>query len=418
MTIIGDLTRGGLGMVDVNSKVLSLKASWVKRLLENDSGNIHILNTYLYKYGINFKYLLKGYFIKLKEINHIKIPLFYKHIIMAYHQCKIKENMNNTNTILSQPLWCNTNVVKDKNNTAQIYQNWSRSRILYVADCINIDGTFFTEQQCLQKLLYQTNWMIEYLYVKRVVAKLIKNHDVSNAIYINNHEMFHKQIVTTFGIYNIESIQAKNYYQFLFSKKFVVPILQVRWNNILNACMLESDWAEIYNSKVIGVPDAKLAQFNFKLLHNIVVCRNDLFKWKKIQSAACMYCGHVETTKHIYFECTYVNIMWTKLGIILKMGIKWQHLVLGVRGDNITVMFRNMLFTVIMFSLYRNWCKNIDLNKKYTVDEINILNCRSIILKDLYSWNSILNCVKHDICKIKKRWNEVIHNIITFYDFI
>ena len=189
----------------------------------------------------------------------------------------------------------------------------------------------------------------------------------------------------------------------------------MKWNDILNTCILERDWADIYSSKVISIPDAKLSQFHFKLLHNIVVCRSDLFKWKKIQSPICIYCGNIETIKHVYFECGYVKSMWIKIGKLLNVRIQWKHLVLGVRGDNVTVMFRNMLFSVIMYALYRNWCKNIDLNIKYN-DGVNVLNCKNIILKDLYSWNSILNVIKHDICKIKISWTKIIHDIVTLYD--
>ena len=123
------------------------------------------------------------------------------------------------------------------------------------------------------------------------------------------------------------------------------------------------------------MPDANLAQFNYKLLHNIVVNRSDLFKWKKIQYPICIYCGNVETTKHIYFDCKYVKNMWYKIGKILNMCIQWKHLVLGVQGDNITVLFRNFMYTVIMYALYKNWCRDSDLGLQYNGD-VNMLNCK------------------------------------------
>ena len=119
-TIIGELFRGGINMVDVESKVLSLRASWVKRLLNPESDNRKILDSYLNVYGLNFKYLLKGNFSKPKDMKSFKIPPFYVNVLVSFHKCKSNRHIS-TNDILGQPLWCNSNV-HDKTNVF-VYKN-------------------------------------------------------------------------------------------------------------------------------------------------------------------------------------------------------------------------------------------------------------------------------------------------------
>ena len=73
-------------------------------------------------------------------------------------------NMASVNTILSQPLWCNINVFQCN---SILYTNWSRSGLLYVSDCITKDGNIFTEQQCTAQLYKTSNWIAEYIFVRR-----------------------------------------------------------------------------------------------------------------------------------------------------------------------------------------------------------------------------------------------------------
>ncbi len=62
-------------------------------------------------------------------------------------------------------------------------------------------------------------------------------------------------------------------------QKFTIPISQNKWDTVLHFHLLEYDWKDIYVSKICDIPHHKLSEFNFKMLHNLTVCREELFIW-------------------------------------------------------------------------------------------------------------------------------------------
>ena len=277
-TVIGKVKNGGFGMIDIHAKIASLKASWVKRLTNTECRNRKILNTYLQYYNIDFEYVLKGYYISLKDISSIKIPKFYKNIILSFHKAKVRPNINVKNTLLDQPLWLNVSLWKK--SFVPICLNWSRSNILYVSDCINVLGHFFSEQECINKLLNSANWIMEYLSIKKMVKSLVKDLDVTVATFVN-HNIFHGQIVTPDGLKQIDNMSPKMYYDIFVGYIFEKPIMQIKWEEIFKCKLNVCEWENVYSTKVVNIPDCKMAQFNLKLLHNIIVNRNLLCRWKK-----------------------------------------------------------------------------------------------------------------------------------------
>ena len=407
-TMIGQIQDGGISMIDVESKVLSLKASWVKRLLDNECEHIFIINTYLEKMGIDFKYLLKGYFTSIKHVAMLKIPMFYKMILVAFHKCKAPVNMKCTNIFLSQPLWCNINICGG--NITLLYKNWAKDGILYVSDCINKDNKMLNEQQLLTKLNNRTNWIAEYMSIRNHVNIIITNADVSSAMYMTNNEIYHGTLVAKNATYNIISLNAKTCYYLLVRNKFVKPIAITKWQRDFNILLLEMEWRDIYVCKIINIPDTRVAQFNFKMLNNIVVSKDNLFKWKKVNDNRCSYCGLIENTKHIYFDCINVLQMWENIGKILKTKITWKDIVLGVRGDNLIVLFRNFLYSIILYALFKNWCKNMD-NKIFFDGNVKTIEWKYIIFNEMKRWELILRNTSHSVRKILRLWTNFVHKI-------
>ena len=69
----------------------------------------------------------------------------------------------------------------------------------------------------------------------------------------------------------------KNYYMRLLEQKFEPPNLRF-WINYLRNDIDNLD--SIFKTKVVDIADIKIAEFNFKVLHNILSCRKYLSMWK------------------------------------------------------------------------------------------------------------------------------------------
>ena len=64
----------------------------------------------------------------------------------------------------------------------------------------------------------------------------------------------------------------------------------------------EETWKNTYRCKIKDIKDKHVAEFNFKLLYNILSYNAYISKWNRNVSNLCMYCKHVENMKHRNFE--------------------------------------------------------------------------------------------------------------------
>lgn len=92
------------------------------------------------------------------------------------------------------------------------------------------------------------------------------------------------------------------------------------WVNIFGDEKL--DFKHVYCKKVVEIKDVKLAETNYKVLQNILPCGENLFKWKKRDSALCPICNVKENVMHLIYECNYANKIWTFVKNVLNEDLK------------------------------------------------------------------------------------------------
>ena len=98
---------------------------------------------------------------------------------------------------------------------------------------------------------------------------------------------------------------------------YVTPITESAFNR---ACY----------KKVKVIKDRKLAETNFKILHNILPCNLNLHKWKLRLNNHCNICGDVETIRHLLFECVYVKDIWKKVETTLGCKLTLSMVLFGL----------------------------------------------------------------------------------------
>ena len=87
---------------------------------------------------------------------------------------------------------------------------------------------------------------------------------------------------------DISEITSKFLYEMFVQKKFHIPIYQSFLSRTLN--IERSSWTSIYSLKIKEIFDKKVAEFNFKLLNNLICNNIFLRKIKKSESDLCQYC--------------------------------------------------------------------------------------------------------------------------------
>ena len=284
-TLISKYEQGGIKMIDVESMAASLKAAWIPRLI-NLKDNECMLFEYLHKYGLNIYVLINGNVSDEKIFpDNIWIPKFYMECVTSFNMCKGRNKCIDVHDFLTQPIWCNNQFFINKHTIC--FMNWIKSGFLFVKDLYDENGTFVSGQYVFQRLKSKSNWICEYRLVKKAIERI--GHNYNDKYYApfehvnNNHLLIHGKLKS----YVILDQRSKFFYELLMEKKCVRPYMEKWWVKHFSKDIDMYKWENIYINRVQGLPDSKLKDFMYKLLHNLLPCRETLFKWKK-EKKQCM----------------------------------------------------------------------------------------------------------------------------------
>ena len=87
---------------------------------------------------------------------------------------------------------------------------------------------------------------------------------------------------------------------------------QQKWNTIFTNEDL--NWKKIYTITIIATNDMKIREFQYKCLKRIITSNVFLHKCKLVSSSLCDFCQmDIETVRHMFLECMYVQTFWMKL---------------------------------------------------------------------------------------------------------
>ena len=118
-TLIGNIADGGIGVIDIETKIMSLKAIWVSKLLKSKNTMYDIVKGYLNKMNVSPEYIVKTSEKNPDEFKLIEhLPMFYREVFSSFNESKkniLIENLSMTDALL-QPIWCNC-LFKSKGKT-------------------------------------------------------------------------------------------------------------------------------------------------------------------------------------------------------------------------------------------------------------------------------------------------------------
>ena len=158
---------------------------------------------------------------------------------------------------------------------------------------------------------------------------------------------------------------------------------------------VDIDFASVYKRKNYMYKDRKMAEFNFKLIHNILPCNMNLHKWKKKTYNTCTICNVIEDIPHMLYECAYAKTIWDKLNINRTVMITASEVILGSGSSDNDIM----ITTFISYFIYKTWLKNsFDNCPRDIKTAIMLLKC---YLKRVYETYLHLKC--NSLCQELKR---------------
>ena len=180
-TLIGDILKGGIAMIDVECKINAMKAGWKIRILPEQKWS-DVIKTRMSEMGFKMEMLIKCNFSSVKLFPSISmLPEFYQQVFVNFNKCK-GNPMRQCKDIFSEIIWGNQRF-KHKNECLYI-GNWIKSGIIYVKDLI-YDDKFITSEKIFALLKSKVNWISEYVKVKKVFSNILNNVDLQQSKYVN-----------------------------------------------------------------------------------------------------------------------------------------------------------------------------------------------------------------------------------------
>jgi len=387
---IQDLNKGGLNMIDLDSLFMSLKASWITKLV-NANPTIHNWSQLPYSYFKQFLDCgtkLKFNFDATVEFDDMNcLNSFYKVAFKCYNNAYDVDLECFKSSIMTHCIWGNKFVTfKRKNKKCVLFlRNWIRSGINNISDLRFVNGVLDVHY-ISQKLLYVNNIWPEIFLVKnallpyREYLREVIDHTVNN----------HKTVIFS---------RSKEFY--VVYKEKIASSVPCVTNYLMKYINDASDdvLSNVYVEKLRHMKEIKLREFNFKILHGILPCNLNLFRWKIKYSSLCDVCQEIQTIEHLLFECTYVKPLWDKISSTLGTNVNYN-VILGLDSKCDV----DLIVTMICYFIYKEWLllsledkcrkKHIDLN--FYKDELKLRlqifkQCTRFHLEELNQIELLLN---------------------------
>ncbi len=166
-----------------------------------------------------------------------------------------------------------------------------------------------------------------------------------------------------------------------------------------NAFDMPINWSSVYSYQVWNIKEKKLAEFNYKILCNILYTKSTIAKWNKDISTTCDYCNEEHTARHLIFECPRVVNLWKLIGSVIKLDIKYKHVVIGNTVTNNIISMRNLLISYIAYGIYKFWVMSENKKVNFMTDSL-----QNFVKKDLF---------KRSLYLKEPEFSKLVDNVIT-----
>ena len=95
-------------------------------------------------------------------------------------------------------------------------------------------------------------------------------------------------------------------------------------DKILAPYCSNSDASGVFTRKVVSEKEIKLKEFNFKVLHKILPCNENLKRWRIKASDECDVCGLPQTIEHLLLTCRYVTPLWQIVDSVFDINVSFE----------------------------------------------------------------------------------------------
>ena len=366
----------GLDMVDIQTKFRSLQLSWFSKYIKGGKSQWRIL----FKYWVSFIQDVPT-FLKLncsgKDMLSLckmyKLPLFYVNLLTYW--CELRYvHFPNVKDIRNEILWYNSNIKHGRN--VLFFKDWNVNGIRKVSDLFE-NGQWLSCYSLYERL-GTSSLLVNFKFSKlknafpKVWAQKIRSNIHSHNETEISNEMFE---ISNGDLINLSHMKAKHFYIILNISKIGNPSVSLFWQEVLNL-PIDFDWRHVLNFKLKKIKENKVRQFNFKLLHNVLPFKDNLYKWKITTDISCKFCNEQESLIHILLRCRQVATFWKRIHHLVitlfktNILIDEELMIIGLNTDDSDFMLINVLIIYAQYAIYKVYILNHYRSKSFNSHSI------------------------------------------------
>ena len=285
---------GGLKLVDMRVKELSLKASWIV-YIKDDAFTAECCYECLDK---TLRESIWYCNIKRRDIERIFTDSFWRDVLSAWSEINFKNSVNTEQEVLAQHLWYNSHIrVNDK---CIFYKQAFKNGLVHVAQLYTCDGEIMPlkiMRQMFEITIMEYNSLITALPKEWKLKLKNKGNMIKDEKYL--YETF------------IQSAKpAAVYYNMSIAKESQQFNTYVRWQVRLKTGLSYKEFLKLYTNLRKCTNVSKLRSFQYRLLNLSISLNVQLKKWKVIDNEACSNCSNEkETLEHFFYDCETAKLM-------------------------------------------------------------------------------------------------------------
>jgi hypothetical protein len=312
VTVTQKYFRGGLNMTNINNFILSIKSSWIKKVV---SCNQSWLGIFKASYGeevvkkmLDFgdeyiSYLLKNTF------NPFWTDVFSSWLKVVHLQ--LTSNSQMQEKLLDIPVWYNSKIKVGKIHV--FVKKWYEKGVKTINDFVDSNGNFLTLDGFKQIFHLDHVCYMQYNSIINSISTLVKKLNVPKELrkhangpttpFHYRDILLHKKC--TNHIYNIINTQEE------------IPTSIVKWksSNLLSGCE-DINTKQIFEICFKLTADSAAQWLQYRILHRIIPVKSYLKKIKILDNDICSFCGDgSETIEHVFVSCDKILTLWNQLSM-------------------------------------------------------------------------------------------------------
>ena len=102
------------------------------------------------------------------------------------------------------------------------------------------------------------------------------------------------------GPQSFHELNNNDFYNIFKKQVLEKPYIHAFWSNTFEVAI---NWSVLYHSFRFSCPDNRIKAFKYKLIHNIIPTRENLHKWRILDSPESLHCNTKDNYLHFFISC-------------------------------------------------------------------------------------------------------------------